>query len=167
MATSTKAKIAALSAQFDQHMEDEQLDLAQATLDEYSELAKTKAQKARAEEMDAAIAAYGEEGEEGEEAYSMSNQLKKYRTRYHRSVAASGAKSLNNGDDLANYLQMKTGKDVCELADKFVPLKGGEKHFDRYARLNEGQKRMNAGNKLRAAVKNGQIVVTETGIKSV
>jgi hypothetical protein len=108
-----------------------------------------------------------DEDESGEEeGYRMSNQLRKYRARYQRSVAASGSKSLNNGDALAAYLEMKTGKEVCELADKFLPM-DGQTHFERYARLNEGQKRMNAGNKLRAAVKNNLITVTEKGIKPI
>lgn len=106
------------------------------------------------------------EQEAEEENYAMSKHLAKYRERYQKSVAASGAKSLNNGDELAKFLEMKTGKEVCELADKFVPLEG-QTHFERYERLNEGQKRMNSGNKLRAALKKGAITMTEKGIQAI
>ena len=91
----------------------------------------------------------------------MSNQLSKYRVGYKPSVAASGAKSLNNGDDLARFLEYKEAKLVCMYADEFTPIKDGQSHWDRYARLNEGQRRMNSGNKLRAAIRRGDLVVNE------
>ena len=143
--------------------------MSTAKTEAQKEARKAKAAATRAANKaakQAALEAQAEENEEGEDeeaVYSMSGHLQKFRARYHRSVAASGAKSLNNGDELANYLQMKTGKEVCELADKWVPLDKGT-HFERYIRLNEGQKRMNSGNKLRSALKKGEIQVTEAGI---
>lgn len=104
------------------------------------------------------------DAEEGHGPYNMGQHIAKYRDRYQLSIAASGAKSLNNGDELAKFLEMKTGKEVCELADQHTPIKDGQTHWERYERLNEGQKRMNSGNKLRAAAKKGLIVVTENGI---
>jgi hypothetical protein len=122
-----------------------------------------KVQKAEVGQM---IAEFEELGIEAT-PYNMGNHIARYRERYSRSVAASGAKSLNNGDDLAGYLEMKTAKEVCSLADEFTPIKGGQTHYARYERLNEGQRRMNSGNKLRAAIKQGKIEVTEDGIRAV
>ncbi len=136
-------------------------DQARAVHDEVSKRRLTKEQIDQLVDLDSQLDNMDEDGE----SYQMSNHMAKYRARYQRSVAASGAKSLNNGDELANYLEMKTGKEVCELADQWVPLKDGQTHYQRYERLNEGQKRMNSGNKLRAALKNGTICVTENGIR--
>lgn len=93
-------------------------------------------------------------------AYNMSNHISKFRDRYELCISASGAKSLNNGDDVATLLEGKTAAEVMALADKHTPLKG-QTHAERYQRLNEGQKRMNAGNKLRAAVRNGKLAVED------
>lgn len=115
----------------------------------------------------AARAQWAEEDETGEEekTYNMSQHIALYRARYQMAISATGNKSLNNGDAMAEFLEGKTGKEVCDLADVYTPNKDGQPHFERYARLNEGQKRMNSGNKLRAAYKAGKIDITETGIK--
>ena len=60
---------------------------------------------------------------------------------------------------------MKTAKEVCELADRFTPIKDGQSHWERYQRLNEGQRRMNSGNKLRAAIKRGELIVSDNGLQ--
>ena len=87
--------------------------------------------------------------------YTMSNQLKKYRGNYVVSVAGSGAKSLSNGDDLAKFLELKTPEQVCKLADEVCGAVPGF-HEAKYERLNPGQQRMNAGNKIRARWKKGE-----------
>jgi hypothetical protein len=104
--------------------------------------------------------------DENKPAYDMGKHIAQYRVRYQQSIAASGAKSLNKGDAVAEFLEYKTGAEVCQLADQFTPIKGGQTHFERYERLNEGQKRMNSGNKLRAAVKKGTLIVTEEGFQA-
>ena len=128
-------------------------------------LANRRLNKEQRQQYEMLKEALAEEADNEEKEYTMSNHLSKYRERYQISIAASGAKSLNNGDDLAQYLEMKTAKEVCDLADIFTPNKDGQPHIERYARLNEGQKRMNSGNKLRAKAKKGEIEVTENGIQ--
>jgi hypothetical protein len=48
-----------------------------------------------------------------------------------------------------------------DLADEFCPLESGT-HAAKYASLNLGSKRMNAGNKLRGALRRGEIVLKHT-----
>ena len=86
---------------------------------------------------------------------TQSQQLAAYRSRYHATVTASGNSSLNNGDPVALELAGKSAIEVMALADTHCPIKGGQTHAAKYERLNEGSKRMNAGNKLRAAFKRG------------
>lgn len=99
-----------------------------------------------------------DEDEEEEETGTMASQLRKYRERYQSCIAASGSKSLNNGDLLAQFLEYKDHDAVMALADEHTPIEG-QTHAQRYAKLNNGQKRMNAGNKLRAAIKKGDLEV--------
>jgi hypothetical protein len=108
--------------------------------------------------LEQAVEAWNPEGEDSK-SRSLASQMAKYRSRYQRSVSASGDASLNNGDDMAVFLEGKNEIEVCELADKWTPIKDGQKHMLRYAKLNNGQKRMNAGNKLRAAAKKGAIAI--------
>lgn len=82
----------------------------------------------------------------------MAGTLNKYRVRYEPSICAGGRKSLNNGDDLAQLLAGLTPESVCRLADAALALGDGFCET-RYANLNRGQRRMNAGNRLRAALK--------------
>lgn len=93
-----------------------------------------------------------EDEESSEDGTSMKSQLEKFRVNYVDSVSASGNKSQHNGDGLAVALAGLTGIQVCDIAESVLEL-----DFDlgaKYAHLNEGQKRMNAGNRLRAAIKN-------------
>lgn len=118
---------------------------------------KPEQKQALADLQDKLAANDGEEGED-EAFYSMSAQLRKYRSRYKRSIAGSGAKSLNNGDLLAQYLEHRSEIEVMKLADEFAPI-DGMTHAQKYAGLNRGQQRMNAGNKLRARIKKGEIEI--------
>jgi hypothetical protein len=105
--------------------------------------------------------------EEDEDALSgMSSQLAKYRGGYVMTISCSGGKSLSNGDDLAQHLEGKPLDYVLSMADQWTPIKDGTPHATKYAKLNPGQRRMNAGNKLRAAIKKGAIVVTKNGIEA-
>ena len=88
-------------------------------------------------------------------ARNMSSQLAKYRPGYKPTIAGSGAKSLSNGDDLAQFLEHKTPEQVCKLADEACGEPDGF-HAAKYERLNPGQRRMNAGNKIRARWKKGE-----------
>jgi ATP-dependent Clp protease ATP-binding subunit ClpA len=129
---------------------------AQAAMDA---LSARKIPKAKREEVAQLAADVAEMEGALSEAQQMSGQLAKYRGGYVVSVTATGSKSLSNGDDLATYLEAKTWQEVCAIADKHTPIKGGQTHADRYEKLNNGQKRMNAGNKLRAAIKREVLTV--------
>lgn len=80
---------------------------------------------------------------------NMSKQLAKYRVNYKLTISASGSKSLSNGDGLAKFLEGKDEIAVMFLADDATGVDRGW-HAAKYANLNTGAKRMNAGNKLRA-----------------
>lgn len=91
--------------------------------------------------------------------------LKKYRDQgnYSYSDGYAGL-SLNNGDNTAQMLAMLEPERVVALAEKVLPgIKRGELK-KKYAKLNRGMKRMNAGNRIRAAIKKG--TVTEAQVKT-
>ena len=98
------------------------------------------------------------EGEDGER--TMSKQLNKYRETYQDSVAYSGRKSKNTGDDLANLLSGMTPVEVCTIAEQVLGLEEGEL-LTRYEEMNPGQIRMNAGNRIRFAIKRGDVTEDE------
>lgn len=68
---------------------------------------------------------------------------------YVAGVSATGAKTYNNGDDVALML---TGVDVPTLL-KVTEEITGEEIGDKYGHLNVGMQRMNLGNKIRAFLK--------------
>ena len=67
-------------------------------------------------------------------------------SKYQKTKAASGAASVNNGDDVAMLLNGMELNEVYDVAEEFC-----EKEFD-YGELNEGMQRMNLGNRIRGAV---------------
>lgn len=66
---------------------------------------------------------------------------------------ARGNVSVHCGDSLAVFLRGKDLEAVYKLAEQHLP--GGNELRARYANLNTGQQRMNVGNRLRAALKDG------------
>ncbi len=66
---------------------------------------------------------------------------------------ARGNVSVHCGDRLAVFLRGKDLEAVYKLAEQHLP--GGNELRARYANLNTGQQRMNVGNRLRAALKDG------------
>ncbi len=90
----------------------------------------------------------------------MAGVLANYRAGYVPSIAASGKKSLSNGDAVAKALEGKAAEEVLQIADSLLGLPNGTLQ-SQYARLNPGQQRMNAGNRLRAAVKKGTVAVVD------
>ena len=71
------------------------------------------------------------------------------REKYQKVRAASGATSLNNGDEIAIALAGLTTEEVYEIANKLIP----DNDFStRYKKLNPGMQRMNIGNRLRGWV---------------
>lgn len=96
--------------------------------------------------------------EEDETKGGMSKTLAKYRVNYQPSIAPSGRKSLNTGDKLATILAGMEPLAVIRLAEQVLGLEAGEL-LTKYEHLNRGQQRMNAGNRIRAAVKRGDITI--------
>ena len=94
--------------------------------------------------------------DKAEVARKMASTLNRYKPMYVQSVAASGAKSQNNGDDLAAFLSALTPEAVAILAEKVLGLEPGFL-VAKYERLNPGQMRMNSGNRIRAAIKRGEL----------
>lgn len=87
-------------------------------------------------------------------ASKMAEQLKKYRERYVLSVAKSGKKSLNNGDPVARALEYMDWQEVMATCCMLLVLDYAELEA-KYAHLNVGARRMNCGNRIRAAYKKG------------
>jgi len=91
----------------------------------------------------------------------MSATLRKHRVGYQATKAASGHASLDNGDAIAQILRGLQPDAVVALAENV--LQGFEKGelAERYAKLNQGQRRMNAGNLIRNAAKRGELKVKD------
>lgn len=92
--------------------------------------------------------------------HGMAGTLAKYRVGYVVSITADGRKSLSNGDELAVLLEQLTGAQVARIAEIALGLEEGEL-VRKYEKLNNGQVRMNSGNRLRAALKRGDIEIAE------
>ena len=84
----------------------------------------------------------------------MSKTLAKHRAGYQKTKTASGGSSMDNGDAIATLLRGKTPAEVCALAEQLIP---NCEATTKYAHLNAGQQRMNAGNLIRNAAKRGDI----------
>jgi hypothetical protein len=102
--------------------------------------------------------ATGEEEEEG--GRGMAGTLAKYRTHYTTSVSPSGRKSLNNGDPIAAVLEGRDATEVLRIAEELLDFAPGEL-VAKYERLNPGQRRMNGGNRIRSAIKRGDITIDQ------
>jgi hypothetical protein len=85
-------------------------------------------------------------------ASKMTEQLKKYRERYMLSIAKSGKKSLNNGDPVARALEYLDWQEVMVVASQLLSIDYVVLEA-KYAHLNLGARRMNCGNRIRAAYK--------------
>lgn len=89
---------------------------------------------------------------------TMSDVLLRYRTGYQKAVSYSKGPTMDNGDQLATTLRGLAPDEVCTLADAVFSVAIGT-HEERYQHLNKGQRRMNAGNRIRAQVKKGEITI--------
>lgn len=87
---------------------------------------------------------------------SMSETLQRYRQGYESTTSYSGVKSLNNGDDVAHFLDGMSPTEVLQAAERILGFEDGELQA-KYAHLNAGQQRMNGGNRIRAALKREDI----------
>lgn len=90
----------------------------------------------------------------------MSATLLKYRASYVDTVSSSNRPSLHNGDVVAKFLAGQDPLIVMAAAERILGLDTGFLTA-KYASLNPGQQRMNAGNRIRAALKRGDITAAE------
>lgn len=88
----------------------------------------------------------------------MRTQLANARKRYQKTTSYGGEVSYDNGDQLALALRGLEPAEVCAVADTVLNAGQGF-HLGRYGHLNPGQQRMNAGNRIRAAVKKETVSV--------
>lgn len=102
-----------------------------------------------------------DDDDEGSQS-KLARTIAKYRHKYVPTLAASGKKSLSNGDELAMLLAGLEATQVCDLADELLGFPLGY-HFAKYCHLNKGSQRMNAGNKIRAALKRGDLAFDDKG----
>lgn len=87
---------------------------------------------------------------------SMAGTMARYKNSYEHTKSYSGKSSQTNGDEVAAMLEGHTPKEACEAAEILLGMET-DTLYARYEHLNAGQIRMNAGNRIRAAVKNGEI----------
>ena len=98
-----------------------------------------------------------EDDEEPEHSSKMASALAKARPHYTKSKASSGKSSLHNGDSLATMLAGCEPDEVAMLADLVCEEAVGT-HYTKYSHLNQGQIRMNSGNKIRGRIKREEIL---------
>lgn len=134
--TTKKANAALVEADIDPNGEDADTEMWAATLADVQEALK--------------------EAKENEAPRGMSNTLNRYKPGYVQCVAYSGAVSQNNGDVLAQALEGKSPAETAAFAERVLGLAIGTLS-EKYANLNPGQVRMNSGNRIRNAIKRGDV----------
>jgi hypothetical protein len=91
----------------------------------------------------------------------MASTLRKHRVGYTPVKSAAGKPSLDNGDAIAQALRGMEWSTVVALAESLLDGVEGGELAERYSHLNVGQRRMNAGNLIRNAIKRGELKVEE------
>ena len=89
---------------------------------------------------------------------SQADTMKKYRDGYVPTKTAEGNHSKHCGDPVAEKLAGLTLPETLALAENVGGFKTGEL-AKKYAKLNPGSQRMNAGNRIRAAIKRGDVEI--------
>jgi nitric oxide reductase activation protein len=107
-----------------------------------------RADEAQAEEED-------EEEDEEEAGRGMARQLAAARVRYEHCRTKLGKKSMRCGDEVSVALSALDHVQACDLLDLLLGDARGTA-LTRYAHLNNGQIRMNSGNRIRNLVKKGE-----------
>lgn len=90
-----------------------------------------------------------QEDEDDEPKSTMARTLAKYRGGYLKTTNVTGRKTQVCGDWLSQELTSLFPHEVALLADRVFDERDGF-HLTRYAHLNDGQVRMNSGNRIRA-----------------
>ncbi len=107
----------------------------------------------------------GEEEVGEEEAHSkMAEALRRARVHYTKALRPDGTPTAHCGDLIAKVLLESDPLEVCSFADSICDEHPGY-HAQRYEALNNGQKRMNSGNKIRAAWRKAVELNDETTMK--
>ena len=99
-----------------------------------------------------------DEGEEGQSGRNMAKTLQKYRAGYLTSVTSDGRKSKRSDNPISAWMEGWTPEMACMAADKLLNQPAGF-HAAKYEGLNNGQRRMNAGNRIRAFAKSHELDV--------
>lgn len=97
--------------------------------------------------------------EESTPKLSQSEQLRKYKGGYETYATATGL-SMDNGDPIALALRGSSPETVMRAAEKLQGLEPSAL-ATKYANLNPGAKRMNAGNQIRGFERRGDKTVAE------
>lgn len=82
-------------------------------------------------------------------ASRMAEALRKARAHYTKDKRPDGSATAHCGDPIAKELRDYEPADVAALADKVMGVEAGT-HLGKYQHLNNGQIRMNSGNRIRA-----------------
>jgi hypothetical protein len=95
---------------------------------------------------------------------NLARTMKRYRAGYQDAVKVhtngTTTKTKIKGDELSRLLLDREPREVVFLAERALKLIPGTL-VDKYAGLNPGQKRMNSGNRLRAAIKRGDLTLDD------
>lgn len=124
-----------------------------------NDLSLTELRKQKKAELETILLNLQEPETDDEEltvAQKMSKKLREARERYDATIAYSGNKSADNGDEVAQALRSLEPKQVVEAAERILGLSPGEL-WTKYEGLNPGQQRMNAGNRIRGAIRRGDV----------
>ncbi len=110
-------------------------------------------------DMVMALEVEGHDEDENEKP-SMGEILAKYRVGYVVSITPQGRKSRSNGDELAQTLETYEPAQIIPAAEILLEIETGVL-VEKYTGMNQGQARMNVGNRLRAAVRRGDITIEQ------
>ena len=98
----------------------------------------------------------------GSKFRKMSDTLRAKRGGYFQTIASSGKASLDNGDGIAIALRGASPQQVLQVAQEIADEAGTAIDLkSKYAKLNLGQVRMNSGNRIRGAIKRGDLTEIE------
>ncbi len=99
---------------------------------------------------------------------AMSGTLSKYRGGYANSVTANGRKSKICGDDVSWAFEAVLPSRAMAIAELLLELDTGFLAA-KYDKLNEGQRKMNSVNRVRGAVKRGDLKIKDVkaGIRAI
>lgn len=93
---------------------------------------------------------------------SMADTLRKHRAGYEATKASSGKHSLHNGDEIAKLLAGLSPQVALAAAQAVADHLGTEIDLlTKYKALNKGQVRMCSGNRVRGALKRGDVSIEE------